>query len=70
MQPKVDKKWQAECDARTLMSATEINTDRSRRSAALKEVKNIAKEAEKTAKTAKKLSGRGSSKSSGRGRKR
>jgi len=55
---KEDKVWRAQEDARTLMRATEIQNDKSRKGLALKEVKNIASEALKTAKTASKLSGR------------
>jgi len=42
-----DKKWQAQDDARTLIYAEAIQADKSRRSAAIKEVKNIAKEKKK-----------------------
>lgn len=47
-----EKKWRAESDARTLMEATEIQNKKGRLTAALREVKNIQKEAERTAKKA------------------
>jgi len=42
-----DKYWMAQDDARTLINAEAIQADKSRRSAAIKEVKNIAKEKKK-----------------------
>jgi len=47
-----DKKWRAQDDARALIQAEGTNTDRSRKSAALKEVKLIAIERNKEAKAA------------------
>lgn len=52
-----EKKWRAESDARTLMEAEEIKTQKTRFGSALREVKNIANSAEQTAKKAKKLAG-------------
>uniref|UniRef100_A0A6M3KHI3 Uncharacterized protein n=1 Tax=viral metagenome TaxID=1070528 RepID=A0A6M3KHI3_9ZZZZ len=57
-----DKKWMAESDARVLMSANEILTSSTRYKAALKEVKNIKKDAEETAKRASKVAGKGKKK--------
>ena len=50
-----DRRWQAESDARVLMSANEIVDSKQRLKAALREVKAIKKEAEDTAKRAGKL---------------
>ena len=45
-----DKRWRAESDARVLMSATEIESEKSRLNDALKELDKIATDAEKVVK--------------------
>jgi len=54
---KDEKEWRADSDARTLMEAEKIKSDKSRSSAALSKVKSIIKDAENTVKTAKRISG-------------
>jgi len=52
---KQDLEWQAQDDARTLITAETVKTDKSRYNKALKEVKNIAKQKEEEAKAALKV---------------
>lgn len=47
--PEVDKKWQAENDARTLLESQEIRMDQARYTRAQKELKAIVARAEKEA---------------------
>lgn len=51
--PKPDKKWQAECDMRTLMDAKAIQADKARMVAAQKAAVEQAKKAAAVAKTLK-----------------
>lgn len=53
MSMKPDKKWQAECDMRTLMDAKAIQADKSRMMAAQKAAVEQAKKAAAVAKTLK-----------------
>jgi hypothetical protein len=55
---KTDKEWQAESDARTLVEAEQIMSDRKRKSAAIKQAKKLAKETERAAKVMSKVSKR------------
>lgn len=50
-----EKRWQAESDARTLLEAQKIETSKSRKGAALREIKKINKATEKELKIGKKL---------------
>lgn len=52
---KEEKRWRAESDARTLVEAEVISSDSSRKSAALKELKRMAKEAQEAAGRMKKV---------------
>lgn len=49
--PKMDKKWQAECDVHTLMLAQEIKADAARMRAAKAAAQEQAKQAAKVAQT-------------------
>lgn len=51
-----EDKWQAECDAQTLIESETIRSDKNRLSRAKKEVKDIVKQREKEAKIAVKAS--------------
>jgi len=51
-----DKKWRAESDAYTLVEAETIKLDKSRKSAAIKEVKEIVKRKKKEAMAAERVS--------------
>lgn len=55
-QTQQDKKWQAESDARTLAEAEEIKRSASRRAAAKREARQMAKDVEKQVKNLKKVS--------------
>jgi hypothetical protein len=50
-----DKKWQAEADARTLAEAEEIKRSASRRQAAVRQAKQLAKDAQKQVQNLKKV---------------
>lgn len=52
---KEDKKWRAQCDARTLADAEAIKTDKARLKLAQMKAKEMAKEAEVKAKAMKKI---------------
>ena len=54
-QPAQDRKWEAENDARTLISAEEINLDPARKNRALTEAKKIALLKKKEMKAAEKV---------------
>jgi hypothetical protein len=56
--PTMDKKWQAECDARTLAEAERIKADKQRASKAKKAAVSMANDAAKEAKALKKISGK------------
>lgn len=66
---KEDKKWQAENDARTLMNAIDIQSQKTRYNAALREVKNIQKEAQMTVQKAGKLANKATTKRTPKGKK-
>jgi len=53
MSMKPDKKWQAQCDMRTLMDAKAIQSDKARMVAAQKAAEEEAKKAAAVAKTLK-----------------
>lgn len=55
MMMKMDKKYQAECDMRSLMEAKAIQADKSRMAAAKKAAEEQAKKAAAVAKTLKKV---------------
>jgi len=50
-----EKKWQAEEDARTLLRAVEIENSKTRKKAALKEIKKIEEQAKTTIQTTRKI---------------
>jgi len=52
------RRWQAENDARTLISAEEINLDTARKNRALTEAKKIANQKKKEMKAAEKVANR------------
>ena len=54
-QTQQDKKWQAETDARTLAEAEEIKRSASRRSAAKREARQMAKDVAKQVQNLKKV---------------
>jgi len=50
-----EKRWQAEEDARTLLRAVEIENSKTRKKAALKEIKKIEEQAKTTIQTTRKV---------------